>query len=349
MDPKYQRVMLAALGYELGPVVVTTTELEERLEPVYTRLGLQPGQLEAWTGIQERRWWEPGFQLSTGAIAAARKALQKGGVEPDDLGILIYAGVCRENFEPATACAVADGLGLRGRAMLYDVSNACLGVLNGMIEVANRIELGQIRAGLVVSCETAREINELMASRLLQKAGMEEFTKALATFTGGSGAVAALLTDGSFPGPRGHRLLGAVSEAAPEHHRLCRWGLREVPEQGLSQFMDTDSVAVLKHGVQLGQRTWARFLEAMSWTAASVDRVICHQVGQGHQEAILKALQLPKEKDYITYRYLGNMGTAALPVAAAIADERGALKPGQRAGFLGIGSGLTCLMMGLEW
>jgi 3-oxoacyl-[acyl-carrier-protein] synthase-3 len=87
----------------------------------------------------------------------------------------------------------------------------------------------------------------------------------------------------------------------------------------------------------------------MGWSPESVDRVICHQVGHGHQEAILKALQLPKEKDYTTYRFLGNMGTAALPVTAAIADERGALKPGQRAAFLGIGSGLTCLMMGLEW
>ena len=60
-------------------------------------------------------------------------------------------------------------------------------------------------------------------------------------------------------------------------------------------------------------------------------------------------MNFPKEKDYTTYRFLGNMGTAALPVTAAIAEERGVLKAGQRVGFLGIGSGLTCLMMGLEW
>ena len=58
---------------------------------------------------------------------------------------------------------------------------------------------------------------------------------------------------------------------------------------------------------------------------------------------------MPKEKDYTTYRFLGNMGTAALPVTAAIAAERGGLKPGQHVAFLGIGSGLTCLMLGLEW
>ena len=136
MMPKFERVYVTALGYELGPVVVTSAELEERLAPVYGRLNLQPGQLEAWTGISERRWWQPGFQLSAGAIAAGRKALRKASVEPADIGVLIYAGVCRENFEPATACAVADGLGIRGSAFAYDLSNACLGVLNGMIEVA---------------------------------------------------------------------------------------------------------------------------------------------------------------------------------------------------------------------
>jgi 3-oxoacyl-[acyl-carrier-protein] synthase-3 len=345
---KYNRVFLTALGYELGPQVVTSAELEERLAPAYAGLNLHAGQLEAWTGIAERRWWQPEARLSAGAAAAARKALAKTSVQAADLGVLIYAGVCRENFEPATACAVADALGVKGGASVYDLSNACLGVLNGMLEIANRIELGQIRAGLVVSCESAREINEIMLARVLAGVDMNQFAGALATFTGGSGAVAMLLTDGSFE-KKGHRLLGAVSQVAPEHHRLCRWGL--APGDGLqqTQFMATDSVQVLKYGVQLGRETWEVFLDAMGWNAAQVNRVICHQVGSGHRDAILASLQLPKEKDYTTYRYLGNMGTAALPVTAAIAEERGVLKAGERIAFLGIGSGLTCLMTALEW
>lgn len=354
----YSRVYLSALGYELGPEVVTSAELEERLATVYGALALHPGQLEAWTGIAERRWWHPDTRLSSGAASAARKALAKSGVQAADLGALIYAGVCRENFEPATACAVADAIGVRGGAAVYDLSNACLGVLNGMLEIANRIELGQIRAGLVVSCETAREINEIMLARLTEEAGnglgMDRFAESLATFTGGSGAVAMLLTDGSFAGASGngnagHRLLGAVSQVAPEHHRLCRWGLQPAGGEQQAQFMATDSVSVLKHGVQLGSQTWQVFLRERGWSPAQVDRVICHQVGSGHQDAILRSLQLPKEKDFTTYRFLGNMGTAALPVTAAIADERGVLRAGQNVGFLGIGSGLSCLMMALQW
>jgi 3-oxoacyl-[acyl-carrier-protein] synthase III len=346
---KYKRAFLTSLAYELGPEVVTSAELEERLAPVYRRLSIHPGQLEAWTGIAERRWWHADHRLSADATVAAQKALSKTGVRAADLGVVIYAGVCRENFEPATACAVANALGVKGGASVYDLSNACLGVLNGMLEIANRIELGQIRAGLVVSCETAREINEIVIARLLQGVEMDKFAEALATFTGGSGAVAMLLTDGSFSEAKGHRLLGAVSQVAPEHHELCRWGLTSAHGLQQVQYMVTDSVSVLKYGVQLGRQTWQAFLQELGWTADQVDRVICHQVGSGHQDAILNTLQVPREKDFTTYRFLGNMGTAALPVTAAIADERGLLKAGQRVAFLGIGSGLTCLMMGLEW
>jgi len=360
MAPQYTRVYLTALGYELGSQIVTSAELEAQLAPLYSRLNLQPGQLETWTGIVERRWWQQNARLSAEAAAAARKAMAKTSVQAADLGVVIYAGVCRENFEPATACAVADALGVRGAVSVYDLSNACLGVLNAMLDIANRIELGQIRAGLVVACETAREINEIAIARLVgdpgdnaHAPGMHDFAEALATFTGGSGAVAVLLTDGTFAGSAGHRLCGATSHVAPEHHRLCRWGLEPADASSgahrYAQFMATDSVAVLKHGVHLGQQTWHLFLKDMGWTPEHVDRIICHQVGSGHQDAILRSLDMSGRKDYTTYRFLGNMGTAALPVTAAIAEERGVLQAGQKVGFLGIGSGLTCLMMGLEW
>src|SRR5262252_3208810 len=104
---KYSRVYVDAIGYELPPVVVTSEELEARLAPVYRALRIPEGQLEALTGIVERRWWEPGFAVSQGATLAARKALAAANVKASDIGAVIYAGVCREQFEPATACRVA--------------------------------------------------------------------------------------------------------------------------------------------------------------------------------------------------------------------------------------------------
>ncbi len=113
--------------------------------------------------------------------------------------------------------------------------------------------------------------------------------------------------------------------------------------------MTTDSVAVLKYGVELGLRTWKTFLLGLGWATDTVDKVICHQVGTPHRDSILRVLGISREKDYSTYEYLGNMGTVSLPLTAALAEERDFLKPGDMVGFLGIGSGLNCLMLGVEW
>ncbi len=344
---KYSRVHINAIGYELAPVVVSSEELEERLGPVYTALRMPMGQLEALTGIAERRWWGKDYPVSKGAAIAGARALERAGVAASEIGALIYAGVNRENFEPATACHVAADLGVRGSAGIYDISNACLGMLNGMLDIANRIELGQIRAGLVVSCETAREINDVMIARMNRTPTMELFAKSLATLTGGSGAAAVVLSDGSFGA--GHRLLGGVHMAHPEHFGLCSWGLEARNGHEAVPLMQTDAPAVLKHGVALGEAAWRAFLSELGWAAASVDKVICHQVGHANKETILKAIGVPPDKDFSTYPSLGNMGTVSLPITAALADERGFLRRGDRVGMLGIGSGLNCLMLGVEW
>ena len=113
--------------------------------------------------------------------------------------------------------------------------------------------------------------------------------------------------------------------------------------------MSTDSVAVMKHGVELGRKTWAAFLAELGWTTEQVDRVCCHQVGSAHQRQILDVLGISPAKDFSTYPHLGNIGTVSLPLTAAMADEAGVLRAGDRVGMLGIGSGLNCLMVAVQW
>ena len=336
---RYSKVTLDGLAYELAPNVVTSSELEKRIEPVYNALRFQVGQIEALTGIRERRWWNEGFKLSDGAASAGRKALVKAGVKASDLGVVIYAGVCKESAEPATACAVAAKLGVAKDCAVFDISNACLGVLTGMVDIANRIELGQIKAGLVVSCESAREINESMIKSMLATPTMEHFKLSIATLTGGSGAVGVVLTDGSF-GKKGPRLIGGTVQAAPQHWDLCQWD---------GDFMRTDAPAVLKNGMELAKLTWQSFTKVLGWTSADMNKTITHQVGGPQTTALLTACGVGPDKDFPTYEFLGNIGTVSLPLTAAIADERGFLAKGDKVGFIGIGSGLNCMMLGLEW
>ncbi|MBI5764645.1 MAG: 3-oxoacyl-ACP synthase III [Planctomycetes bacterium] len=345
---RFKNVAIESIAYELPPNVVTSLALEQRLDPLYRELRLQPGQLEALTGIRERRYWDPGSTMAEGAIKAGRKALSRSVVKPGDLGMLIYAGVCRDNLEPATACAVADGLGLGSGAQVFDVSNACLGVINGIVQIATAIDGGQLRAGLVVSCESARQIVDLTIDRMLADPSMDRFRLSLATLTGGSGAIAVVVCDQSLA-PKGHRLLGGVIRNRVHWHQLCRWG----PDSGVPgtapMEMVTDAVGVMEHGVELGVETWYAFLEEMGWGVEQIDRTICHQVGAPHRDYVLKQLGLSPDIDFTTYEFLGNIGTVSLPITAAIAEERDFLERGHRTAFCGIGSGLNCMMLGVEW
>jgi len=344
----YTKAYIEAFGYELAPNVVSSADLEERLGPVYEALHFQKGQLEALTGIQERRLWDPGFRMHEGAILAGRKALDASSLSPGDIDTLIYAGVCRDQLEPATACAVSHGLGLRPETQVYDVSNACLGILNGMVHIANAIELGHARSGLVVSCESAREIIDVTIDRLLGDKSMALFKETVATLTGGSGAVAVLLTEGSLSG-KGHRLAGGVMRNAVSHHNLCIWG----PDTGFPpsgrHVMATDSAGILQHGVSLGLDTYRMFMKELGWPGDQPDKIICHQVGATHQRSILNTIGIPDHRDFTTFRYLGNIGTVSLPITAAIAADREFFEVDDRVGFFGIGSGLNCLMLGIEW
>ena len=345
---KFTRVFLEAIGYELPQHIVTSSWIEEQLAPLYRKLYLQPGQLEALTGIRERRWWGHVHVNAVEAAKAAKKALAETDIPVEDIGAVVYGGVCRDNYEPATACHVAAELKVRAETAICDVSNACLGAMSGIIDIANRIELGQIKAGIVVACETARDITQIMIQRMLEEGSMEFFKQALATMTGGSGACGIVLSDGSY-GHRGPRLAGGVTLGAPEHHRMCRWGADQRIPARAPQMMETNAIGMLRHGGELIRKVGDAFFRELNWTSDQLDKIISHQVASANRDAILNNLGLTLEKDFSTFQFLGNMGTVSLPVTAAIAMERGILEKGQKVGFIGIGSGLNSMMLGWEW
>src|SRR3954452_15654679 len=144
---RYERVCLEAFGYSLPDEVVTSEELERRLAPAYERLRLPPGRLELMTGIRERRFFPRGTRPGQVSIESGRRAIAAAGIESRLIGALVHGSVCRDYLEPATACSVHHALGLPESCLIYDASNACLGILTGMLQVANMIELGQLRAG----------------------------------------------------------------------------------------------------------------------------------------------------------------------------------------------------------
>ena len=349
---KYSKVYIESFGYELAPEVITTDYLEKKLAPFYSAMGFGPGQLEALTGIKERRYWKEGHTLAEHAAIAGQRALDEAGISPDQIGALAYCGVCQDGFEPATSCAVAHALNIGKNAHIFDVKNACLGVITGMVQVANEIELGNINAGLVVSCETSRQIVESTINEINTHKSLEFYKDAIATMTGGSGAVAVLLTDGTIGNPdnRKHAIKGGVVKNAIQHHRLCHWGFEDNGMPVSSKvIMRTQAQGVLEHGLELAKDTFAAFKKEFHLPHDKPDKFIGHQVGSFHHQRFYQILNQDIKKDFCTFPYLGNIGTVSLPITAAIADERGFLQPGDFVAFIGVGSGLNCYILGVEW
>ena len=117
---RYNHVSITAFGYELPPNVVTSDDLEKRLAPLYAALHFKKGQLEALTGIRERRFWDPGTRPSDAAILAGRKALVASGVAAAQIDCLVFSAVSRDMMEPATASFVHNGLGLEEQCLVFD-------------------------------------------------------------------------------------------------------------------------------------------------------------------------------------------------------------------------------------
>ena len=143
----YSQVCLHTFAYELPPRVLTSEEIEHRLAPLYERLKLPPGRLELMSGIRQRRLWDEGTKPSDAAAKAGKRVLERGGIDPGSIDCLIFTSVCKDMMEPATASFVHEKLGLSPKTLVFDVSNACLGFLDGMVMLANMIELGMDSKG----------------------------------------------------------------------------------------------------------------------------------------------------------------------------------------------------------
>jgi 3-oxoacyl-[acyl-carrier-protein] synthase-3 len=295
------------------------------------------------TGIRERRFFPPRTRPSEISIQSARRAIEASGIDPRFFGALIHGSVCRDFLEPATACSVHHGLDLPSEAMIYDVSNACLGILNGMVQIASMIELGQIRAGVVVGTECGRALVEntielLNADTSLTRDTVKDY---IASLTIGAASVAVVLCDDELSST-GNKLTTAVVHCDTTQHNLCQ-------SRGLETIMRTDSEELLCRGIAAGAQTFDRYLAATGWEPDDIDRSFCHQVGVAHRKLMMDSLGLNPANDFATLETLGNTGSAALPITMAIGIEQGLLKPNDRVAMLGIGSGINCLMLAVEW
>ncbi|MGI9519561.1 MAG: 3-oxoacyl-ACP synthase III [Pirellulaceae bacterium] len=345
----FEHVCIESFGYTLPQTVVTSEDIEARLSPLYQRLKLRPGRLELMTGIAERRFWPTGTRVSDISVVSCQSALQAADLDPTRVGLLVHGSVCRDHLEPATACRVHHIVGLPAECVIYDVSNACLGIINGMLQAANMIELGQIEAALVVGSENGRGLVDTTIDALNhnQTLTRKSIKSSFASLTIGAASCAVLLTHESISKTQTH-LTHAVCRAHTKFHDLCQ-SLSDQAGGGMQPLMETDSETLMLQGVETGRLTLEGYLAQSGWTRDEIQHTFNHQVGGAHRTLTLEILKLDPERDFVTFSELGNTGSAALPVTIARAIEENRLQPGDHALLLGIGSGINCMMAGVEW
>jgi 3-oxoacyl-[acyl-carrier-protein] synthase-3 len=337
---QYQHVCIEGMGYYIPDHVVTSDWIEDQLEPLYQALRVSKGRIERLTKIRERRWFDEGVAVSDAATWAAEKALADAGVERSKVQFLVNTSVCRDYIEPSTATIVHANLDLAATATNFDLSNACLGFLNGMTVAANMIELGQIDTALVVSAESVREGQLRTIERLLERPpDRATFRENLASFTLGSGAMAMVLTHADVS-RTGKRMLGGYTYAQTQHNGLC---------VAQPTWMHTDSPKLLREGLRVIALAWEGFQQELGWTNDMVDRFFTHQVSEKQRIMGIEMLGLPQGIDYPTLINLGNIASVSCPLCMAMARDDGFLQDGQRVAMIGVGSGINSIVLGLQW
>jgi 3-oxoacyl-[acyl-carrier-protein] synthase-3 len=337
---RFENVSIVSVEHVDAPHRVTSEEIEDRLEPTMRRLGVPTDLLRQLSGIMVRRWWDEDTRPSDGAALAGEKALTAAGIDRNLIDIVINTSVCRDYLEPSTACFVHHKLGLPATCMNFDVTNACLGFLNGMDVVANMIERGQADYALVVNCETSRYTTNVTIERLLDPAVDEEtFRLNFATLTVGSGAVAMILARTDVA-ENGHRYLGGVNLASTAHSHLCTGHMDE---------MLTDTKALTEHGLELAIRTWQKAVDELGWSVERHDYYAQHQVSKAHAQKFAGVIGLDWDKIYKLYPEYGNIGPAGIAIVLSKLEKEGWVKPGNRVAMMGIGSGINCSMAEVVW
>jgi acyl-CoA:acyl-CoA alkyltransferase len=333
---RHQNVALLAVASTIADTVVPSADIDVRLASVLKRLKLPAGLLQRVAGVLERRTWGDGQAFDSAAISAGKRALAEAGIRADQVGLLINTSVTRTHLEPSMAVRMHHGLGLPSSAINFDITNACLGFVNGMTLAAQLIDAGQIEYAIIVDGEDSNEFHQTTLERLHREGlSRKDFMSEFASLTLGSGAAAAVLGRADAH-PEGHRLVGGITRAATQFHELC---------VGSVDGMFTDAKALLKGGMQLILAAWKEAKQDWDWS--SMDRYVMHQVSNIHMDAIIKTIDLDRSRIPLTYPRYGNVGPASIPIT--LVEEKPDLKRGDRVLLMGVGSGLNTSMLELAW
>lgn len=302
--------VITGVGVALPEKLVTNADLALRIDTT-----------DEWitdrTGIRERRIGGTTASLS---VEACKMAMEKAGVGPGDIDLLILATTTPDKILPATAPWVQYELGLDCGA--FDLAAACSGWVYGLVAAHGFIGCGSNRI-LVVGAETLSRIVD-----------WDDRSTAI-LFSDGAGAAVVEAVDG--PGQMLAWDLGADGSATgilyAEHGDFIKMDGREVFRRAVRVMVDSANRTLAKAGL----------------TADDIDIVIPHQANIRIIEAANQRLGIPMEKTVIVLHRTGNNSGATVPTALHEAVETDRIHDGDLVLFVGFGAGMTWASALVRW
>jgi 3-oxoacyl-[acyl-carrier-protein] synthase-3 len=297
---------IAGTGLAVPSHVVSNAEIAERL-------GVDVEWITRRTGTDVRHFLGPGERLADLATDAARAALGRAGVAPDELDVVLVGTTSPDDMSPHAATLVAGALGSHAAAI--DVSAACTGFLAALQHATGLIEAGRARHVLVIGADAL--------SRFLD---LDDRGSAM-LFGDGAGAVVVSAADA--PSSIGPIILR--SDAAGNGLIRLRRGAH----------IEMHGRAVYRAAVELLPEVAREATEAAGCTPDDVDLFVFHQANGRILSAVAEQLGLSDGRVVDDVHRYANTSAGTLPISLATAEAEGRLTPGARVLLAAFGAGLV--------
>ena len=322
---------IRSLATYVPPRVLSNADLERMVETT-----------DEWilqrTGIRERHIVDAGVATSDLGTAAAREAIARAGIEPDDIGVIIVGTVTPDMMFPSTACLVQHAIGATN-AWGFDLGAACSGFTYALTTAANMVSTGASQHALVIGADVMSSIIDYT----------DRTTCVL--FGDGAGAVVVSATDDEgigiidfenyVDGSGGHALcMPAGGSHRPATHETVEQRLHYVKQEGQTVF---------KFAVRNMEEVCRRILDRNKIDPSSLDLFAAHQANRRIIQLTAERLGMPQEKVVINIDRYGNTTGGTIPLVLNDALEQGRLKRGDLVLLASVGAGFTVGAVLLRW
>jgi 3-oxoacyl-[acyl-carrier-protein] synthase III len=307
---------VVSVASELPEGRLTNAELSERF-------GVSEDWIVSRTGVMERPIAKPDERLSDFCARAGAKALQRAGIDPADLDLVIVATLTADEMTPNAAPLVADQLGAE-RAGAFDVGAACTAFLSGLSLGAAQIESRRAERVLLVGAD--------FVSRVINW----EDKRSAPLFGDGAGAVVLA------PATAKYGAIGPIVLGSDGSHARTILIERDAP-------LEMDGPEVYRHAVARMSESTMAALGLAGLTLDDIDLFVYHQANARITRALGERLGLEPERVVDCIAHLGNSSAATLPLALTEAERDGRLKPGSRVHLGTFGAGFTWGGGVIEW